>query len=56
MQTQAGRTINEDFPGGGYVFSPNGKLVFSTTNGEPCRLYLDIDLENKDVLELSIKK
>jgi hypothetical protein len=25
--TQAGRTVDEDFPGGGYIFSPTGERV-----------------------------
>jgi predicted amidohydrolase len=30
VATQAGRTIDEDFPGGGYVFSPDGTCVAAT--------------------------
>jgi predicted amidohydrolase len=30
VATQAGRTVDEDFPGGGYVFAPDGRRVFAT--------------------------
>lgn len=30
VATQAGRTIDEDFPGGGFVFSPDGTCVAAT--------------------------
>jgi predicted amidohydrolase len=30
VATQAGRTIDEDFPGGGYVFDPKGACVAAT--------------------------
>jgi predicted amidohydrolase len=30
VATQAGRTIDEDFPGGGYVFGPDGACVAAT--------------------------
>lgn len=56
VATQAGRTINEDFPGGGYVFSPTGKLLYSTSDGEPCRVYLEVDFENENVKVLSVRK
>jgi predicted amidohydrolase len=30
VATQAGRTVDEDFPGGGYVFAPDGERLFAT--------------------------
>ena len=30
IATQAGRTRDEDFPGGGYLFSPDGRLLAET--------------------------
>jgi predicted amidohydrolase len=30
VATQAGRTIDEDFPGGGYLFGPDGATLAST--------------------------
>ncbi|MGC9397153.1 MAG: carbon-nitrogen hydrolase family protein [Anaerolineae bacterium] len=30
VATQAGRTMDEDFPGGGYVFAPDCRCVFAT--------------------------
>ena len=30
VATQAGRTADEDFPGGGYVFAPDGRRLFAT--------------------------
>lgn len=32
VATQAGRTRDEDFPGGGYVFAPNGACVAETAD------------------------
>lgn len=42
----AGRTIDEDFPGGGYLFAPGGERVFATKNFEPGAAYIELDLEN----------
>jgi len=56
VATQAGRTSDEDFPGGGYVFSPEGKRVFSTKDWYPCSLYLEIDLDSHQVTELAEKQ
>ncbi len=41
--TQAGRTVDEDFPGGGYLFNPAGERVFSTPDGSPGAAYLEIN-------------
>ncbi len=44
VATQAGRTIDEDFPGGGFLFAPDGTRVYATENWLPGVVYLDIDL------------
>jgi predicted amidohydrolase len=44
VATQAGRTVDEDFPGGAYVFSPVGECVFATPDGHPGVAYLEVDL------------
>lgn len=43
--TQAGRTRDEDFPGGGYLFSPRGERLAATADHEPCLLVVDLDFE-----------
>ncbi len=50
--TQAGRTADEDFPGGGYVFAPDGRRVYATPDWSPGAVYLEIDLEAHRVLAL----
>lgn len=50
VATQAGRTIDEDFPGGGYVFSPDGKRVFNTLNWSPQAVYLELDLTRNSLV------
>jgi predicted amidohydrolase len=52
VATQAGRTIDEDFPGGGYLFAPNGERVYATPDWSPGAIYLEIDLETGRILEL----
>ena len=52
VATQAGRTSDEDFPGGGYVFSPDGDRVYATTDWSPGAIYLEIDLTGHRVIEL----
>ncbi len=52
VATQAGRTIDEDFPGGGYVFAPTGERLFSTGTWEPGAAYLALDFETQTVAEL----
>ncbi len=54
VATQAGRTIDEDFPGGGYVFGPGGERLYATPDGTPGALYLGLDLENGRVIELAV--
>jgi predicted amidohydrolase len=52
VATQAGRTIDEDFPGGGYVFAPGGQRVFATRDGSPGTVYLALDLITHEITEL----
>lgn len=43
VATQAGRTVDEDFPGGGYLFAPDGRCVASTDDWSAGVLYAEID-------------
>jgi predicted amidohydrolase len=52
VATQAGRTLDEDFPGGGYVFAPGGARLYATPNGSPGVVYLKLDLDARRVTEL----
>ena len=52
VATQAGRTIDEDFPGGGYVFAPDGQRMYATLNWMPGAVYLELDFESYQVVEL----
>ncbi len=53
VATQAGRTIDEDFPGGGFLFAPDGTRVFATPDWSPGTAYLGIDLETGQAEELN---
>jgi predicted amidohydrolase len=46
VATQAGRTIDEDFPGGGYVFGPDGSCLAATPDWSPSTLYARISLSD----------
>ncbi|MBN2004216.1 MAG: carbon-nitrogen hydrolase family protein [Anaerolineae bacterium] len=52
VATQAGRTIDEDFPGGGYVFSPAGERLYATAGYMPGAEYLQVDFEKYRVVNL----
>jgi predicted amidohydrolase len=52
VSTQAGRTSDEDFPAGGYVFSPDGHRLFATPDWSPGATYLEINLNGHRVTEL----
>lgn len=52
VATQAGRTVDEDFPGGGYVFAPTGARVFATPDWAPGAVYLALDFANHQVVAL----
>lgn len=54
VATQAGRTVDEDFPGGGYLFSPNGECLYQTQDWHPGAVFLEIDLETAKVTQLFI--
>ena len=45
VATQAGRTIDEDFPGGGYVFGPDGACLIETSDWSEGILYAELALE-----------
>jgi predicted amidohydrolase len=45
VATQAGRTLDEDFPGGGYVFAPDGSCLAATPDWEEGTLYAEISLQ-----------
>jgi (R)-amidase len=42
VATQAGRTVDEDFPGGGYVFGPDGGCLAATPDWSEGVLYASI--------------
>jgi predicted amidohydrolase len=44
VATQAGRTRDEDFPGGGYVFGPDGKCLVETPDWSEGMIYAEIPL------------
>lgn len=50
--TQAGRTVDEDFPGGGYLFAPGGQRVYATRDWSAGEVYLELDLDGGNVREL----
>lgn len=49
VATQAGRTVDEDFPGGGFLFSPDGACRAATPDWSSGALYLELELENNTV-------
>ncbi len=44
VATQAGRTADEDFPGGGYVFGTSGELMAATPDWAEGVLYAQVDI------------
>jgi predicted amidohydrolase len=44
VATQAGRTVDEDFPGGGYLFAPDGRRLYATPDWSPGAVYLEVAL------------
>jgi predicted amidohydrolase len=44
VATQAGRTCDEDFPGGGFLFGPDGRELFGTPDWSAGVVYLEVDL------------
>jgi hypothetical protein len=45
VATQAGRTVDEDFPVGGYLFEPDGERVFATADWSEGVEYLQVNLK-----------
>jgi predicted amidohydrolase len=43
VATQAGRTVDEDFPGGGYVYAPDGRCLYATDDWQPGAAYVEIE-------------
>lgn len=52
VATQAGRTEDEDFPGGGYLFAPDGRRLYATPDWSPGVLYLAIEDESCQVVPI----
>ena len=52
VATQAGRTIDEDFPGGGYVFSPTGERMYAIADYLPGAVYVELDFKNNSMMKL----
>jgi predicted amidohydrolase len=52
VATQAGRTVDEDFPGGGYVFAPGGRRLFATPDWQSGAAYLEMDLQRNHLTEI----
>jgi predicted amidohydrolase len=46
--TQAGRTVDEDFPGGGYLFGPDGECIAETPDWREGVLCVDVPLSPDD--------
>jgi predicted amidohydrolase len=44
VATQAGRTVDEDFPGGGYLFGPDGACLAATADWSEGVLYASVPL------------
>jgi predicted amidohydrolase len=44
VATQAGRTVDEDFPGGGYLFAPDGSCVYETPDWSEGMIYVEVPL------------
>ncbi|MGE5224346.1 MAG: nitrilase-related carbon-nitrogen hydrolase [Omnitrophica WOR_2 bacterium] len=42
VATQAGRTVDEDFPGGGFLFDPSGQLIYATQDWSEGTVYPEI--------------
>lgn len=42
VATQTGRTVDEDFPGGGYIFGPDGRCLAETSGWSEGVLYVNV--------------
>ena len=47
VATQAGRTMDEDFPGGGYLFRPDGSCVFETPGWSEGLAFVTVDVSSR---------
>jgi predicted amidohydrolase len=45
VATQAGRTCDEDFPGGAFLFGPDGRELFGTPDWSAGVVYLELEIE-----------
>lgn len=45
VATQAGRTRDEDFPGGGYIFAPDGTCISATSDWSEGVLYTTLHID-----------
>jgi predicted amidohydrolase len=52
VATQAGATVDEDFPGGAFAFAPGGERVLATPDWLPGMVFLEIDLNNSRLSQL----
>lgn len=52
VATQAGRTVDEDFPGGGYVFAPDGNRLIATEDWLPGVLFVELDPESGGAMQV----
>lgn len=52
VATQAGRTLDEDFPGGGYLCAPDGTRVYATEHWSPGVVYLDLNFAQGQAAQL----
>ena len=55
MATQAGRTFDEDFPGGGYVFDDQGRTVAETADWSEGVLVTDIHAQERDIRDALVR-
>lgn len=49
VATQAGRTVDEDFPGGGYVFAPDGRCLYAADDWLPRAVYVEVELASMNL-------
>lgn len=52
VATQAGRTVDEDFPGGCYVFAPTGERLYATADYMPGAVYLQLNCGTHQIVKL----
>jgi predicted amidohydrolase len=49
VATQAGRTVDEDFPGGGYIFAPDGQRSYATPDWSAGAVYLELEMDTRRI-------